>query len=93
MPPKLVHEIWEAVCDGMVLHTCCLAGPRGDGCRSTRSPNARLLTTFEAGCHFDAMTEYYRILGRGEYTTDQPWDYQPHPVEWVAEQRAAVGSR
>jgi len=25
---ELVHEIWEEVNDGMVLHTCCLAGKR-----------------------------------------------------------------
>jgi hypothetical protein len=29
----LVHEVWETVCDGMILHACCLAGPRGEGCR------------------------------------------------------------
>jgi len=70
----------------MVLHTCCLAGPRGDGCRRTLAPGARLLATFEAGSHFDAMTAYHCYLGREPYTTDQPWDYQAYPAEWLAEQ-------
>lgn len=78
---KLVHEVWEEVRDGMVLHRCCLAGPGGDGCRRTLAPNARLLTTLEASSHFEAMTEYNRFLGREAYTTNEPWDYQPYPKD------------
>src|SRR4029077_9586490 len=48
---KLVHEIWEFTDDGMTLHACCLAGPRGEDCRRSLGPDARLLTTFEAGCN------------------------------------------
>jgi hypothetical protein len=76
---KLVHEVWEEVEDGMVLHTFCLSGPRGENCRRTLAPGARLLATFEASSHFEAMTIYNRILGREPYTTDEPWDYQPYP--------------
>lgn len=83
----LVHEVWETVSGGMVLHACCLAGSLGEGCRQHLEPGARLLTTFQAGCHFEAMTIYYRCLGRGAYTTDEPWDYQPYPDEWLAEQQ------
>jgi hypothetical protein len=35
------------------------------------------------------MTIYYRLMGWGEYRTDQPWDYQPYPEEWVQEQERA----
>src|SRR5262245_38884134 len=83
----LVHEVWETVSDGMVLHACCLAGPLGDGCRRNLEPGARLLTTFEAGSHFDALTFYNRYLGREAYTTNEPWDYKPYPDEWLAEQQ------
>jgi len=83
----LVHEIWEAVGEGgMVLHTCCLAGPRGQECRRTLPRTARLLKTFEAGSHFEALTIYNRFLGRERYTTQQPWDFEPYPEEWVREQ-------
>ena len=84
---KLVHEVWEQVSDGMVLHACCLAGPLGEGCRRTLASGARLLTTFEAGSHFEAMTAYNIYLDQGAYTTDQAWDHQPYPAEWLAEQQ------
>jgi hypothetical protein len=32
------------------------------------------------------MTIYYRIMGWGVYTTDQPWDYEPYPEDWHAQQ-------
>ena len=84
----LVHEVWEAVSDGMVLHACCLAGPRGDECRLWLQSGARMLTTFEAGNHFEAMTIYNRYLGREVYITNEPWDYQTYPDEWRAEQQS-----
>jgi hypothetical protein len=87
----LVHEVWEAVSGGMILHACCLAGPRGDGCRQHLEPGARLLTTFEAGSHFEAMTIYNRYLGREPYATNEPWDYQPYPDEWLAPQQRRTG--
>src|SRR5438477_12111387 len=83
----LSHEVWEEITDGMLLHTCCLSGPHGDDCRRALKPGARLLTKFEAGSHFEAMTTYYRFLGREKYTTDEAADRQPYPDEWLAEQR------
>jgi hypothetical protein len=81
----LVHEVWEEIEDGMVLHSCCLAGPMGEKSRQMLAANARLLTTFKAGSHFEAMTIYNQFLGREAYTTDQPWDYTPYPEEWLTE--------
>ena len=79
----LVHEIWREDGEGgMVLHTCCLAGAMGERCRRALAPNARLLLTFDAGSHFEAMTIYNRLLGREPYNTDQTWDYEPYPAEW-----------
>lgn len=71
----LIHEVWEEISDGMVLHSCCLAGPHGDGFRRFLEQGARLLTTFKAGSHFEAMTIYHNYLGREKYTTSEPWDY------------------
>jgi len=85
----LVHEVWEAVDEtGMVLHTCCLAGPLGDGCRVTLAPAARLIAAFEAGCHSEAMTIYNLLLGREAYCTDQASDHQPYPEEGRTERPA-----
>jgi hypothetical protein len=71
----------------MVLHTCCLAGPNGDGCRRNLELGARLLTTFEADSHYEAMTIYHRYLDREPYTTREPWDHQPYPDEWLTVQQ------
>jgi hypothetical protein len=86
---KLLLEVWERVEDGMVLHACCYAGPLGDDHRSMMPTNARLITTFTAGSHFEAMTIYHRILGREPYTTKEPWDYEPYPEEWRETQQSA----
>jgi hypothetical protein len=51
-------------------------------------PGARLLTTFEAGSHYEAMTTYNQYLGREPYTTSESWDYLPYPDEWLATQRS-----
>ena len=82
---NLKHELWEDV-DG--LHTFCLTGPHGDGARSLLSPGAKLIWTVEAGSHYEAMTAFYEFVGYGVYSTDQEWDCQPYPEEWVQEQNA-----
>ncbi len=82
----LVHEVWEELSEGMVLHSCCFAGPLGDAQRKFMGPGARLLTTFEAGSHFEAMVIYHRYLGES-YTTNQPQDYEAYPYEWLKAQR------
>jgi hypothetical protein len=78
---KLTHEIWEETVDGMVLHSCCLAGQQGDACRHALGPNARLLQTFDAGNHFEAMTIYNQQLGREPYTSNYLSDFDPYPHE------------
>jgi hypothetical protein len=81
----LLHEIWEDFGDaGESLPCLCLAGPLGEGCRQSLGPRARLMTTFEAASHFEAMTTYYEIMGWGKYTTDQEWDVQPYPEDWFS---------
>ena len=90
--PNLVHDVWEQHCDGMVLHACCFAGPQGDDCRRTLSPGSRLVATFEAGSHFEAMTQYHQLLGREVYTSDQARDHAPYPVEWQTIQRRHLES-
>jgi hypothetical protein len=83
----LLLEVWEDFGDeGEALPGLCYAGPLGDDLRSLLGPKARLLTTFEAGSHYEAMTIYHRIVGYEPYTTDQPWDYQPYPEEWLTQQ-------
>jgi hypothetical protein len=70
---NLRYELWEE--DG--LNTFCLAGPHGDDARKLMGPSAKLIWTVEASTHFRAMTEYYKCMDWGEYTTDHEWDRQP----------------
>jgi len=85
----LIHEIWESIENGMALHTCCFAGSLGNSCRETLPKRSRLLSTFVAGSHFDAMTIYHQYLGREFYTTNQPEDRLPYPADWLDRQQAA----
>ena len=84
----LIHEIWLCPDDqGQWLPACLLAGPDGDAARRLLEPGSRLIHTFEAASHFEAMTAYYRFMDFGTYTTDQAWDYQPYPEDRAQRQR------
>ena len=82
----LKHELWFDLDNPDGLPTCCLAGPDGDGARRLLGEGAKLMWTFEAGSHFEAMTKYNQFLGREPYTTNQEWDYTPYPQEWLRRQ-------
>ncbi len=85
---RLVHELWKE--DERAEYTFCLAGPMGDDARNLLRPGAKLLWSVEAESHFDAMNKYYQFMKWGEYTTDQEWDRQPYPEEWLEIQLSAA---
>jgi hypothetical protein len=92
---QLLHELWEYTEDGMRLCTFSYAGPLGEGCRRSLPPDAKLVWAVWAGSYFEAMTLYWHHQGWGKYTTDQAWDLEPYPPEWIAEQHTfltAAGS-
>jgi hypothetical protein len=80
----LRHELWD---EGEGRQTLCLAGLIGDAARAQLAPGSRLVWEVEAESHFEAMTRYHQHMGWGEYTTEQNWDRQPYPEEWVATQQ------
>jgi hypothetical protein len=83
----LVHEVWEDIDDsGNVSPGLCLAGPDGDNFRNLLEKHARLVRSFEAGSHFEAMTIYYGLYGWGEYTSDFAIDREPYPDDWAERQ-------
>lgn len=68
---RLVHEIWEEDGpDGRPLEGVRLAGPDGDRFRAALAANKRLVRTFEAGSHFEAITIYYQL--RSGYVHHRP---------------------
>ncbi len=81
----LIHELWI---ESGQERTFCLAGPMGDDARGLMLPGARLVWTVEANSHFEAMTEYYKYMGWGTYTTEHSWNHQPYPEEWVQVQKS-----
>jgi hypothetical protein len=85
---NLTHEIWEEPDgDGGWLPGLCLAGPDGDAFRNRQSSAARLVRTFTAGSHFEAMTIYHRLLGREPYTAADASDHETYPDAWAERQR------
>ncbi|MDO1445663.1 hypothetical protein Q0590_05350 [Rhodocytophaga aerolata] len=69
------HEIWE---DHKGLTTLCLADERGNDCRKLLESGSKLIHTFYASSHYDAMTIYYKFMGWGTYTTEFEMDKEPY---------------
>jgi hypothetical protein len=87
---KLICQVWlDLNVDGQALPCLLYAGPRGDESRRLLSSKARLVQNISAHTHFEAMTIYYQLMGWGTYTTNQAWDRQPYPLEWILEQERA----
>ena len=72
---NLKHEVWQ---DKEGLTTLCLADKHGDDCRKLLEPESKLIYTFFADSHFEAMTIYYKFMDFGIYTTDFEIDKQPY---------------
>jgi len=85
---SLLHEVWEEPDgNGRMLESLFLAGPDGDGARALLSKGARLVATFKASSHAEAMTKYHALYQRGDYVTAYPADHEPYPLEWQIRQR------
>lgn len=70
-----LHEVWA---DEEDLTTVCLANQTGDKCRSLLEPGSKLIYTFYASNHYEAMTIYYQFMNWGEYKTEFEIDKQPY---------------
>ena len=81
----LLHEVWL---DPERLPGCVLAGPRGDDRRrKSFGPGSRLIHTFEAGSHLEAMRYYHKYLKCGA-SLYADIDGQDYPDEWLEEQHS-----
>ena len=69
------HEVWE---DSEGLTTLCLADEHGDDCRKLLEHDSKLIYTFYANSHYDAMTIYYKFMDWGTYTTEFEVDKEPY---------------
>ena len=80
----LLHEIWV---DPEGLELCVLAGPDGADARALLPGNSRLVHTFKASSHLEAMQYYHQYLGREPYESSFPdIDSRPYPDDWAERQ-------
>lgn len=69
---RVLHEIWE---DAEGLPGLIMAGEKGEAARKLfQEEGKKLVHTFYASSHFEAMTIYYDYYGWGEYTTVYEYD-------------------
>ena len=76
---RLLHEIWD---DSEGLTGLILAGERGEAARKLfEEEGKKLVHTFYASSHFEAITIYYDYNGWGEYITVYEYDKLPY-TKW-----------
>jgi hypothetical protein len=63
---KIKHDIWQ---DTEGLTSLCYSGKLGAESRSILEPGSKILHSFYANTHFEAMTKYYEFMGWGKYTS------------------------
>jgi len=80
---SLLHEVWKHE-GGMAV---CLAGGDGHAMRASLGDGARLVATFEASSHGEAMSKYYAVCDLGTYKPLDASAFEPYPEEWKARQR------
>jgi hypothetical protein len=81
---SIKHDIWQ---DKEGLTSLCFSGDLGDESRSLLEPDSKIIHSFYAHSHFDAMTKYYEFMDWGKYDTEFDIDMEPYNLEQM-EKRA-----
>ena len=81
---SIKHDIWQ---DNEGLTSLCFSGDLGEESRSLLEPGSKIIYSFYADSHFDAMTKYYEFMKWGIYETEFEIDKQPYNLE-IFEKRA-----
>jgi hypothetical protein len=75
---KILFDIWAEE-DG--LTSLCFSGEIGEEARCLLGTNPKIIHSFYADSHFDAMTQYNAYLGLGVYESDFEIDKEPYKLE------------
>ena len=75
---KIKHDIWKSDDD---LTSLCYSGELGEESRSILEPNSKIIHSFYADSHFDAMTKYYEFMDWGIYETEFEIDKEPYDLQ------------
>ena len=71
------HEVWR---DTEGLTMLFRADKKGDDKSLQPEKGSKLIHSFYASSHFEAMTIYYEFMGWGTYRTDHEIDKEPYRV-------------
>jgi len=74
----ILHDIWEDD-DGLTM--LCYANELGAEPRTLLEENSRIIHSFNAHSHFDAMTKYYNYMGWGIYENHIEQDKDAYVLE------------
>lgn len=72
---KIKHDIWQ---DPEGLTSLCFSGVMGMECRRLLEPNSKIIHSFYADSHYEAMIKYYEFMGWGKYETEFETDKLPY---------------
>ena len=82
---SIKHDVWEDN-EGASL---CFSGELGEENRTLLGKDAKIIFSFYADSHFNAMTQYYKYMGYGVYTTMYEIDKIPYDLKEL-EARAKI---
>tara|TARA_R110002096_G_scaffold119088_4_gene257978 strand:+ start:55 stop:327 length:273 start_codon:yes stop_codon:yes gene_type:complete len=71
------HDIWQ---DKEGLTSLCFSGDLGEESRSLLEPDSKIIHSFYADSHFNAMTKYYEYMDWGVYETEFDIDKESYDL-------------
>ena len=89
--PQLLYEAWHDPDDNSL--ECSRANSGADELRRRISPGARLVRSYLASSHEDAMQQHYTAEGWGEYKRIPGHTDIPHTQQEFLDQQAWLQSR
>jgi hypothetical protein len=77
---SIKHDIWQ---DKEGLTSLCFSGDLGEESRSLLEPDSKIIHSFYADSHFNAMTKYYEYMDWGVYETEFEIDKELYDLEKI----------
>ena len=85
---KIKHDIWN---NPEELPMLCFSGELGIESRTLLEPNSKIVHSFYAESHFEAMTIYYEYMDWGVYETEFEIDKESYNLEEIKKRNANNG--
>jgi len=85
---KIKHDIWNNPED---LPMLCFSDELDAESRTLLEPNSKIVHSFYAESHFEAMTIYYEYMNWGVYETEFEVDREPYNLDDIKKRNANNG--